>query len=177
MTKKMTRKRFCKLLMAHGVNRNTARGLAQCINVARRYDFIDGFTVKLFNGQKYQVDNVHSYREAYESTQRMGCRLSKSIIQAEKECYICRRWYAVKTTRGLEEHHVLNGPLRSFSERHGLKVWLCHQHHNEPGMSPHYNATCAQTLKAVAQAKYEEKNGPGAHAAWMAAVGKDYINA
>ena len=46
----------------------------------------------------------------------MGCRLSKSIIQAEKECYICRRWYAVKTTRGLEEHHVLNGPLRSFSE-------------------------------------------------------------
>ena len=76
-----------------------------------------------------------------------------------------------------EEHHVLNGPLRSFSERHGLKVWLCHQHHNEPGMSPHYNATCAQTLKAVAQAKYEEKNGPGAHAAWMAAVGKDYINA
>lgn len=97
----------------------------------------------------------------------MGCRLSKSIIQAEKECYICRRWYAVKTTRGLEEHHVLNGPLRSFSERHGLKVWLCHQHHNEPGMSPHYNATCAQTLKAVAQAKYEEKNGPGAHAAWM----------
>lgn len=36
MTKKMTRKRFCKLLMAHGVNRNTARGLAQCINVARR---------------------------------------------------------------------------------------------------------------------------------------------
>ena len=64
----------------------------------------------------------------------------------------------------------------SFSERHGLKVWLCHQHHNEPGMSPHYNATCAQTLKAVAQAKYEEKNGPGAHAAWMAAVGKDYIN-
>ena len=44
-------------------------------------------------------------------------------------------------------------------------------------MSPHYNAACAQTLKAVAQAKYEENNGPGAHAAWMAAVGKDYINA
>lgn len=94
--------------------------------------------------------------------------MAKSIIQAEKECYICRRWYAVKTTSGLEEHHILNGPLRSFSERHGLKVWLCHQHHN---------ATCAQTLKAVAQAKYEEQNGPGAHAAWMAAVGKDYLNA
>ena len=75
MTKKMARKRFCKLLMAHGVNRSTARGLAQCIYVARRYDFIDGFTVKLFNGQKYQVDNVRSYREAYESMQKDGVPL------------------------------------------------------------------------------------------------------
>ena len=71
----MKRKRFEKLLMDHGVNRNTARGLAQCIYVARRYDFIDGFTIKLFNGQKYQVDNVHSYREAYESTQKDGVPL------------------------------------------------------------------------------------------------------
>lgn len=71
----MTRKRFKKLLMSRGISRNTARGLAGCINVARRYDFIDGFTVKLFNGQKYQVDNVHSYREAYESTQKDGVPL------------------------------------------------------------------------------------------------------
>ena len=75
MTKKMTRKRFCKLLMAHGVNRNTARGLAECINVTRRIGFIDGFTVEKFNGEKYQVDNVHSYREAYESTQKDGVPL------------------------------------------------------------------------------------------------------
>ena len=71
----MTRKRFKKLLMAHGVNRNTARGLAECINVTRRIGFIDGFTVELFNGQKYQVGNVHSYREAYESTQKDGVPL------------------------------------------------------------------------------------------------------
>lgn len=75
MTKKMTRKRFYKLLMAHGANRNTARGLVQCINAVRRYGFIDGFTIKLVNGQKYQVDNVHSYREAYESTQKDGVPL------------------------------------------------------------------------------------------------------
>ena len=103
--------------------------------------------------------------------------MSKSIIQTEKECYICRRWYTVKTTRGLEEHHILPGPRRSFSEQHGLKVWLCHQHHNEPGFSAHYNSTVALALKDAAQEKYEDKNGPGAHAAWMAAVGKDYINA
>ena len=45
--------------------------------------------------------------------------MAKSIIQAEKECYICRRWYAVKTTSGLEEHHVLNGPLSGTVSRSG----------------------------------------------------------
>lgn len=71
----MKRKRFCKLLMAHGVNRNTARGLAECINVTRRIGFIDGFTVEKSNGEKYQVGNVHSYREAYESMQKDGVPL------------------------------------------------------------------------------------------------------
>lgn len=177
MTKKMTRKRFCKLLMAHGTDRNTARGLTQCINAAGGMASLMGSPLNLSTARSIRSIMCTLTARLMRARKRMGCRLSKSIIQAEKECYICRRWYAVKTTHGLEEHHVLNGPLRSFSERHGLKVWLCHQHHNEPGMSPHYNATCAQTLKAVAQAKYEEKNGPGAHAAWMAAVGKDYINA
>lgn len=49
--------------------------------------------------------------------------MAKSIIQTEKECYICRRWYNVRTTRGMEEHHVITGPLRPFAERNGLKVW------------------------------------------------------
>lgn len=75
MTKKMTRKRFCKLLMAHGVNRNTARDLAKCVNVAQRVGFIESFGVEFFNGQKYQVGNVHSYRKAYESTQKDGVPL------------------------------------------------------------------------------------------------------
>jgi hypothetical protein len=103
--------------------------------------------------------------------------MAKSIIQAEKECYICRRWYNVRTTSGLEEHHVITGPLRAFAERSGLKVWLCHRHHNEPGYSAHFDVGFALALKAAAQKSYEEKNGPGAHAAWMAAVGKDYLNA
>ena len=69
------------------------------------------------------------------------------------------------------------GPLRAFAERNGLKVWLCHRHHNEPGYSAHFDAGLALALKAAAQKSYEEKNGPGAHAAWMAAVGKDYLDA
>lgn len=71
----MTRKRFIKLLMAHGCDRNTARGLAECINAAQRTGFIERFTIKFVNGQEYQVGNVHSYREAYESTQKDGVSL------------------------------------------------------------------------------------------------------
>ena len=102
----------------------------------------------------------------------MGCRLSKSIIQAEKECYICRRWYNVKTTSGLEEHHVMTGPLRPFSERNGLKVWLCHRHHNEPGYSAHFDHKLRLYLKKQAQRSFEDVYG---HRQWMAVVGKDYL--
>ena len=71
----MTQKRFKKLLMAHGADRNTARDLAECINAAQRIGFIESFTIKFFNGQKYQFGNVHSYRETYESTQKDGVSL------------------------------------------------------------------------------------------------------
>ena len=55
--------------------------------------------------------------------------MANSIMQIRKECYICRLKYNVMTTTGLEEHHVLNGPLRKKAEYYGLKVWLCHRHH------------------------------------------------
>lgn len=71
----MTQKRFKKLLMAHGVDRNTARDLAEFINAAQRIGFINSFAIKFFNGQKYQFGNVHSYREAYESAQKDGVPL------------------------------------------------------------------------------------------------------
>ena len=30
--------------------------------------------------------------------------MAKSILQKDKECYLCRRFYNLRTTRGLEEH-------------------------------------------------------------------------
>ena len=51
--------------------------------------------------------------------------MAKSILQNDKECYLCRRFYNLRTTRGLEEHHILFGRgRRELSERYGLKVWL-----------------------------------------------------
>ena len=53
--------------------------------------------------------------------------MAKSILQSDKECYLCRKRYNLRTTRGLEEHHILFGRgRRELSEQYGLKVWLCH---------------------------------------------------
>lgn len=48
----------------------------------------------------------------------------KSIIQSERECYFCGSPY-------VEDHHIFGGPNRKLSERYGLKVWLCREHHAE----------------------------------------------
>ena len=74
--------------------------------------------------------------------------MANSIIQTEKRCYICgsERW--------LECHHVYGGnPNRKLSERYGLKVWLCHWHHNEPPTGVHFNAELRQRLQAKVQKK------------------------
>lgn len=51
----------------------------------------------------------------------------KSIIlgDKEKECYVCHSKYAV------EEHHIFGGNAdRNVSEKYGLKVHLCWDHHH-----------------------------------------------
>ena len=49
--------------------------------------------------------------------------MSKSIIQKKKECIICNSLNA-------EEHHVFFGTAnRKLSEKYGLKVYLCAEHH------------------------------------------------
>lgn len=72
--------------------------------------------------------------------------MAESIIQTDKRCYICgsEHW--------LEEHHIFNGnPNRKLSEKHGLKVWLCHGCHNEPPNGVHHNAELNRQLKSEAQ--------------------------
>jgi hypothetical protein len=74
----------------------------------------------------------------------------KSIIQAEKKCFLCEK------TTGLEEHHIFFGTAnRKLSEKHGLKVWLCPYHHRGRN-SPHNSFVVNLTLKEIAQRKFEE---------------------
>ena len=103
---------------------------------------------------------------------RMVCRLSKSIMQTRRECYVCRMKENVMTVKDLEEHHVLNGPLRPVAEQYGLKVYLCHRHHNEPGYSAHFDHKLRLYLKKQAQRSFEDVYG---HRQWMAVVGKEYL--
>lgn len=47
-----------------------------------------------------------------------------SILQSNKECYFC------KTKNNLHKHHIMKGVRnRDKSEKDGLYVYLCYEHH------------------------------------------------
>ena len=78
----------------------------------------------------------------------------ESIIQKEKECYVC------KNTIGLHSHHILYGTAnRKLSELFGLKVWLCGPHHNLSNEGVHFNKELDLHLKRLAQEHYEARYG------------------
>jgi len=71
--------------------------------------------------------------------------MTKSIIQSCKSCYIDGK------TKGLHKHHIFNGPLRNFSEKEGLWVyleWSVHRNLHDTNELEH-------ELKRVAQYYYE----------------------
>ena len=75
----------------------------------------------------------------------------KSIIQKEKECYICG------TTQWLEEHHIFEGTAnRKLSEKYGLKIWLCHRHHNEVPDGIHFDKWLRDRVKQNTQKLFME---------------------
>lgn len=77
----------------------------------------------------------------------------KSVLQKNKECYLCG------TTWNLEKHHVIFGNgNRDKSEKYGLTVWLCPNHHRG-NFSPHHNRRLDLNLKEIAQEKWESQFG------------------
>lgn len=56
--------------------------------------------------------------------------MSKSIMQKNKECYLCRMLFDTENTYNLHEHHCISGTAnRKLAEHYGLKVYLCFEHH------------------------------------------------
>lgn len=78
--------------------------------------------------------------------------MSKSILQDKKRCIICHN-------SNIEEHHVFFGTAnRKLSEKYGLKVYLCPEHHRgTKGVHGRDGKTLDTYLKELAQSKFEEK--------------------
>ena len=73
----------------------------------------------------------------------------KSIIQDDRECYVCKNTF-------VEEHHVYFGTAnRKLSEKYGLKVWLCPQHHRGR-YGVHHNKDLDDKLKKIARERFED---------------------
>ena len=88
----------------------------------------------------------------------------KSIIQQDKECYICGSPY-------VEDHHIFGAANRNNSEKYGLKVWLCHEHH-QGKYSPHFDPVLDRELKQMAQEKFLETH---TFDEWMAEFGRNFL--
>lgn len=73
-----------------------------------------------------------------------------SIIQNYKECFMCHR------TGDLHCHHVFGGPNRKWSEKYGLKIWLCPEHHNMSDAGVHFNKALDLQIKQIAQREFED---------------------
>lgn len=79
--------------------------------------------------------------------------MAKSRIQPNKDC--CYRCNIPKFYVTLEEHHIFNGPLRSKAEEDGLKIYLCHECHEEV----HRNIGLRTKLKQLGQEVFEKEIG------------------
>lgn len=92
--------------------------------------------------------------------------MTKSILQSEKTCYFCPKCY------GLERHHVMSGTAnRKLSEKYGLWVWLCHDHHTGKE-GAQYEKDLNTLLKQQAQKAFESIHG---HKLWMDTFRKNYL--
>ena len=90
-----------------------------------------------------------------------------TVLQEVKECYVCQ------TTYNLHDHHIFFGTAnRKQSEKYGMKVWLCHEHHT--GRSGvHFNRELDLHLKKVAQEKFEALYG--ANKSFREVFGRSYL--
>ena len=87
-------------------------------------------------------------------------------MQNGERCWFCGR------LTGLERHHVLGGVAnRPLSEKYGLWVWGCQEHHTgKDGVQ--YNREKGDALKRLAQIAFEARHS---HDEWMQVFRKNYL--
>lgn len=105
--------------------------------------------------------------------------MSKSIMQSANECYLCRMELTEKDIwerlpdKDLEEHHIMHGTAnRKQSERYGLKVKLCIEHHRTGDKAVH---RCRETDIKLIQAGQKRFEELYSHEKWMQVFMKNYL--
>lgn len=85
----------------------------------------------------------------------------KSILHDKKDrtCFLCMMLHNDDSPKAnLHEHHVIHGwANKKLSEKYGLKVYLCLNHHEIGREAVHQNADTNKMLKAYAQRTFEKK--------------------
>lgn len=106
--------------------------------------------------------------------------MAKSIMQNEKECWLCRiraaaaGYYGELHHTGLHRHHVMFGTgNRKLSEHYGLWVWLCVAHHEYGPEAVHTNREIREMLCQEAQRVFE---GKYSHEKYMEVFGKNWLD-
>lgn len=91
--------------------------------------------------------------------QKKRMKHKRSILQKDGSyCYLCAMLagdYAKRSN--LEKHHIFEGTAnRTISEREGMTVMLCREHHRESKQAAHRNKEIDILLKTAAQQEYEK---------------------
>lgn len=100
----------------------------------------------------------------------------KSIMhEKDGTCYLCIKLEGNYRLQQVEEHHVVFGTAnRRKSEKYGLKVYLCHRHHEHDGgaFAVHRNKDVRNFLCEQAQRTFERKYPD---LSFLAEFGRNYL--
>ncbi len=94
---------------------------------------------------------------------------TESVLQRSRQCWVCGK------RDPLEEHHVFYGTAnRMKSERYGMKVYLCPEHHRAQPEGVHGgNRELDLKLKRFAQMRFEQMFG---HELFMKVFGRNWLD-
>lgn len=105
--------------------------------------------------------------------------MARSIMQGTKECFLCRQqaikagYYTELSDKGLHRHHVIFGRgYRNLSEKYGLWVYLCYEHHEGPG-GVHKNKEINVELRQQAERAFLREHGLSE---WMQLFTRNYLD-
>lgn len=89
------------------------------------------------------------------------------------ECYLCKILHNDSSVKYTEEHHCIYGTAnRKLSEKYGLKVYLCPEHHRTGSEAVHFNRNIDLLVKSLAEEAFI-KRYPGK--SFLKVFGRNYL--